>query len=215
MKAKPRKDDFQKRLERFVSRVEKEAKKEFPDGEGDSQLDISFRDRKIDMPFYPIPVPHTHLLKTDQDWIDAISRLICNASSSLGVLSRTFNIYQHDKSVISNKMALGVDLIKVGEKTKTEIVYAPYGISPDLPEGTKWVSLASIKQKGGTNISSALCETKDLWPADRAVVVDYVTRCIIEMNSHCRKIPITYMVMLRNGHAIVYVAMSDDKPVES
>jgi hypothetical protein len=199
----PKRDGDEYKLRRFVSKIGAEAKRRF-NSEGECYLDIEVRDtRKVQTPAANLPVPHVHLLKGDKEWREAISRLLCNASSALERLNTTFRIYEHNKNREDNLMALGADIARLQAEAKVAILYSPVGIFPALPEGLVW---CGPKWETSEELRESFCETKGLWEEDRKAVVAHVAKAIAKLGSQAGCDTDTFAVIIRDGNARVYYA---------
>jgi hypothetical protein len=200
MKRKPSKEDKDNvRLRKFVAKVNAEAKRRFS-RDGDCYLDIEVRDARLHQPpAANLPVLHPHLIETDKQWRDAISSLMCNASSAMDRLYTTFRCYENEQNMRDNRMALGAELADL--KTKSGIMYSPSGAFPKLPDGLRYVGL---KWETTEELHEAYCETKGLWPADRVRVLEHVIKMMRKLEAQVGHKVETFAVIVKDGSARVY-----------
>jgi len=130
----------QKKLRKFVSKVARDAKRQFQGEDGESLVDIAVRDCSRQDSMFGLPVPHLHRLETDAEWREAISFMICNASSALNRLTAAFNLYKNNRDLDDSIAAFLKDVGTLAKRRKITILSCRSELHgwPPPPEGTCW-----------------------------------------------------------------------------
>ena len=124
-----------KKFEKFWDRIQKEAKKLFPDESGDSRVSVFLRDCTREMDTNGLPVAHQHNLETDAEWREAISRLSCNVKIATEKLDAYIRIYDMDRRTKEGFRSLQDEVIALGDELDLDI---NLGNEHKAPEGMRW-----------------------------------------------------------------------------
>lgn len=126
-----------KKLSKFVTRINREAKKLFPDGDGDSLLDIKVRDITRYLQHQSSPIPRYDLMETQEEWRYAIRLAHSNmttASEHLRLILSAYDDKERRKEALER---ITTKLAKMGKKTGRKILLSE-GEKPSPGLGRKW-----------------------------------------------------------------------------
>lgn len=194
----------QKELRKFVSKVARDAKRKFQGQDGECLLDVCIRDTsRHQQPAGNLPVIHQHLIENEKEWRDAISVLVCNASSALDRLSTMFRIYEHEHNRNDNLMEFGHELSLFARKSKVTIFYSPTGKFPPPPSNRKWTP-----PEWGTTEELKSChfQTSGLWTNERKDALAFVVSSIERFEDSLGGKVAAVLVMVKDGSVRVYAA---------
>jgi hypothetical protein len=189
-----------KKLEDFVEKVNREAKKLFPGEDGEGLLDIDIRDCTRYMDVNGIPVRHLHELNdelklNDKDFRDALRLLICNAKLAADRVSTSYQLFELRNERKDNLNSLFEELDQLARELGREIIFAK-NTYPNTPQGKRnWKPVGLQK---GENEYTYYYDAKDLYESHRKEILEYVSKIIqVHLQNYG-----TFLVVLTQGNVI-------------
>ena len=191
-----------KKLEKFYRKVFKEAERLFPGEDGDSLVEISMRDRTRYISTDGLPVPHSMLLESDAEHLDAISMLACNASSAAEKLNKEIKLFKWEKDRQADNAAFVKEMEELGSAIGRLVHVSFSRFSPPPHSATKtWLVEEPRRTK----------EVRSLDARMRNECGEYVQKCIDRMDKTLPEKPEQFLVHVSEATSTLRVYHLGDR----